>query len=309
MDRAAKQAELDAITWYHEFDFGNGLRTKTHCHQIESHRRVWGFVESQLAQVDFCGKSVLDIGAWDGYWSFYAEKRGARSVLASDDLGQNWSQGRGIHLAKELLGSSVEIDQDRSVYDLTALNRTFDVILFLGVFYHLHDPFYALAQIRHCCHHGTVVAVNCPVGRKLGADGALYNFDDHNCEWLPGEGALKQLLRATYFTEPTEAYYEPPPPAAPPGLVDPVRSDRLGWRWRLKTCGAALRGSRPELATQFETLFPREQGAEMPRLASRLGMFICRPHEGEAGIHVYKPPFGLHRYDPRFRTAPARRVA
>ena len=75
MDFAAKQAELDAVTWYHEFDFGNGLRTRTHSPDIALHRRMWAFVRAQLARVDFRGKSVLDIGAWDGYWSFFAEER------------------------------------------------------------------------------------------------------------------------------------------------------------------------------------------------------------------------------------------
>lgn len=294
MDIAAKQAELDAVTWYHEFDFGNGLRTQTHCHQIESHRRVWAFVEAQLAKVDFRGKSVLDIGSWDGYWSFYAEKRGAKSVLASDDLGQNWSQGRGIHLAKELLGSSVEIDQNLSVYDLPSRGRKFDVILFMGVYYHLHDPFYALAQIRHCCHPDTVVVVSGPVGATLRANASVYNFPDHNCEWLPSEGALKQLLAATYFTDPKIAYYDPTAETAAPG--------RLGWRWRLKMCADALRGSRPAMSARLAEVLPKED-------ASKLCVYTCSAHEGEVGIHFYRPPFGLHAYDPRFRTAPARRAA
>ena len=40
-------------------------------------------MEQQLDAVPFHGKSVLDIGCWDGYWSFYAERRGAASVLAT----------------------------------------------------------------------------------------------------------------------------------------------------------------------------------------------------------------------------------
>ncbi|QJW97420.1 methyltransferase domain-containing protein [Frigoriglobus tundricola] len=293
MDITAKQAELDAVTWYHEFDFGNGLRTRTHCHQLDEHRRVWRLIESQLATVDFRGKSVLDIGAWDGYWSFYAEKRGARAVLASDDLGQNWSHGRGIHLAKELLGSSVEIDQNLSVYDLASRGKKFDVILFMGVYYHLHDPFYALAQIRHCCHPGTTVVIGGPLGLGLGAKGALYNFADHNCEWLPTEGALRQLLKATYFTDPTGAYFDGTA-ETPPG--------RLGWRWRVKMCRAALRGAREEMHAHLNSVMPRED-------ASKTAVLICAPYEGEVDLHYYQPPLGLHAYDPRFRDAPARRVA
>jgi tRNA (mo5U34)-methyltransferase len=296
MDIAAKQAELDSVTWYHEFDFGNGLRTRTHCAHVEGHRRIWRSVESHLAAVDFRGKSVLDIGSWDGYWSFYAERRGARSVLASDDLGQNWSAGRGIHLAKELLGSSVEVNQNLSVYDLTSLGRKFDVILFLGVYYHLHDPFYALAQIRHCCHPATAVIVGGPAGTAIPPGTARYTFAEHECEWLPTEGALRQLLEAAYFRGAAVGSLPPPPSDAPP-------PGRLGWRWRLGMCLDALRGSRAGMAGRLE--------AVLPAADRRLGecshvVHVCSPFEGEVGLHVYRPPFGLHAYDPRFRGAPAR---
>ena len=93
MDMAARQPELDAVTWYHEFDFGNGRRTKTHCGHIDHHRRVWEFVESHLAAVDFRGKSVLDIGAWDGYWSFYAEKSGAGASSRATTWGRTGRPG------------------------------------------------------------------------------------------------------------------------------------------------------------------------------------------------------------------------
>src|SRR2546427_7379454 len=131
------QEEIDAVIWYHEFDFGNGLVARSNTPDVAYHRRSWRFIERQLAAVDFHGKSVLDIGCWDGYWSFYAERRGAASVLASDDVTQNWADGRGLPLARELLGSNVEIRQDVSIYDLSSLNRQFDIILCLGVFYHL----------------------------------------------------------------------------------------------------------------------------------------------------------------------------
>jgi tRNA (mo5U34)-methyltransferase len=100
---------------------------------------------------------VLDIGCWDGYRSFYAEKQGAKSVLATDDISQNWGGNRGLQLAKTLLGSSVETKDDVSICDLRSLGRTFDVVLCLGVCYHLVDSFYAFAQVRHCCHPNTVV--------------------------------------------------------------------------------------------------------------------------------------------------------
>jgi predicted nicotinamide N-methyase len=64
--------------------------------------------------VDFAGKTVLDIGCWDGQWSFLAENRGAARLLATDDCSQHWTSlgdriginqspapGLGFQLAKE----------------------------------------------------------------------------------------------------------------------------------------------------------------------------------------------------------------
>jgi len=76
--------------------------------QTSGHRRVWRFIASQLDQIEMSGKSVLDLGCWDGYWSFYAERRGARRVLATDDESQNWAGSAGLEVAKELCRRSGE---------------------------------------------------------------------------------------------------------------------------------------------------------------------------------------------------------
>src|SRR5262249_24121703 len=137
-----------------------------------------------------------------------------------------WAGSRGLLLARELFGSAVEVNLGLSVYNLASLRRTFDVILFLGGYYHLHDPFYAPAPVRQCCHADTLVLMegNEAPARRPGT--ALYDFADHASEWLPSRGALEQHLRATYFTVEGRATLEPaPPPVRPAG--------RLGWRWRL----------------------------------------------------------------------------
>src|SRR5262245_385240 len=144
MDRAAAQRMIDNISWYHEIDFGNGLVTSPDSAQLDDHRAIWRFIEQELDKVDFVGKSVLEIGCWDGYWSFYAERRGAKFVLATDDQTQNWAgRNSGLNVAKSLLGSAIETKQDVSVYELAKLGRTFDIVLCLGVYYHLVDPIHA----------------------------------------------------------------------------------------------------------------------------------------------------------------------
>jgi tRNA (mo5U34)-methyltransferase len=279
----AMQERIDAITWYHEFDFGNGLRARSNAPDVEAHRHSWQFIERNLDAVSFQGKDVLDIGCWDGYWSFYAERRGARSVLATDDCTQNWSRSGGILLAKELYGSSVKVNLNVPVYEVASLRQKFDIILFLGVYYHLFDPFYALAQIRQCCHPGTLVLVDGPVALGLLPATTLVNFANRSCEWMPTIEALSQLLRATYFSiMPTEVGQRAERPTG------------LGKRWRLRMCAALLKQSRADVLALARELEP-------PVTANKRVFLTCVPFEGPNDLYNYRPPFGLHEYDPRFR--------
>ncbi len=96
---------------------------------------------------DLTGWSVLDIGAWHGYFSFECERRGADRVLAIDRFA--WDQfGMDEFLsAHRRLGSRVEYDHlDAHDLDVNRLG-TFDLVLFLGVFYHLRNPLAALERI------------------------------------------------------------------------------------------------------------------------------------------------------------------
>jgi tRNA (mo5U34)-methyltransferase len=281
MDMSQLQARVDAVNWYHEFDFGNGLKARSKTPDVEVHRSVWRFIERNLDGVDFSDKSVLDIGCWDGYWSFYAERRGARSVLATDDHSQNWSARGGILLAKQLLGSVVEVNQEVSVYELDSLNRKFDVIMFLGVYYHLFDPFYALAQIRHCCHDDTVVLIEGVEAATLSPATALFNLSDHGCEWMPTREALEQLLGATYFK--VASVDSEPAGDAPARLPS--------GRWRLLMMEQVIRDSRAGVRDVIRNLGP----------GARPMFMKCVPFEAENEFHCYRPPFGLHRYDHRFR--------
>jgi tRNA (mo5U34)-methyltransferase len=244
------QAKIDQIQWYHEFDFGCGLRARSNTPDVEWHRELWRFMEKQLDAIDFRDKSVLEVGAWDGYWSFYAERKGASDVLATDDVSQNWSDGKGLPLAKELLQSKVKIRQDLSIYDLSTLNRKFDIILCLGVYYHLRDPFYGIAQLRHCCHPGSLVILEGQLG-KAGMDPNEVRYFGHSsCEFLPSAPALEGLLKLAY-----------------------LRIESKVW------------------------MYPKEDKAQSDR-----AYMVCVPFDGVNDMYVYKPSFGLHVYDERFRT-------
>jgi tRNA (mo5U34)-methyltransferase len=206
------QQRIDRIHWYHEFDFGNGLRAEVKTPDAQSHRALWRFIEAELDKVDFAGKTVLDIGCWDGYWSFYAERRGAARVLATDDSSQNWTGSAGFHLAKELFQSSVECDLELSVYDLSKLEHKFDIILCLGVFYHLIDPFFAFAEIRHTCHNASMVIfegdVYCGLLDARDQSAALYAKDVRKApRFVPDIETLRFFLNATYFNVTKESVF------------------------------------------------------------------------------------------------------
>ena len=127
--------------WYHVIDLAPGIRTPGRFDPA-SKLKTMGFPE------DFTGKSVLDIGSSDGFFSFEAEKRGAKSVLATD---RHPPESSGFEIARKLLGSQVKYEMT-SVYDLSPESHgTFDYVLFPGVFYHLRHPLLALDRIHGVC--------------------------------------------------------------------------------------------------------------------------------------------------------------
>ena len=96
---------------------------------------------------DLTGWSVLDIGAWHGYFSFECERRGADRVLAVDRFAWDRFGMEEFLAAHRRLNSRVEYEH-LDVHDLDAKTvGGFDLVLFLGVFYHLRNPVAALEQI------------------------------------------------------------------------------------------------------------------------------------------------------------------
>jgi tRNA (mo5U34)-methyltransferase len=272
--REELQRQIDAIDWYHEFDFGDGLRAVTKS-DAALHRRFWKFIEMRLDTIDFKGKTVLDIGCWDGYWSFYAERRGAKRVLATDDVSQNWAHGTGLHLAKRLLKSNIEINESVSIYEASKLRETFDIVLCLGVYYHLIDPFAAFAQLRHCSHTGSIVVLEGDVTHGLRADSFFWDpKDSAKPIFIPTDYGLRQMLRAAYFEVTEQSFMQPIPLATV---------------------------FKPELSL-FKHVAGRQDAEtlKLPEYMDRMVTF-AKPFEGENPLHPYKPPFGLNRYDPRYR--------
>jgi len=92
-------------------------------------------------RVDFAGKSVLDIGCWDGYFSFMAEQRGASRVLSLDDPHFRWGGTDGYRFLHDHFKSQAEWRKG-SIYELP--DERFDIVLCYGVLYHINDPLTAM---------------------------------------------------------------------------------------------------------------------------------------------------------------------
>jgi tRNA (mo5U34)-methyltransferase len=152
----AKRARLAGIKyWYHSIDLGDGVITP-------------GFVPFSICKdsaelyfaMGVAGRSVLDVGAWDGYYSFDAERRGAARVLAADYFcwgGGGRGDRKAFEFARDALGSRVE-DRIIDIPQLTVETvGPFDIVLFNGIFYHILNPIGALQQMTAIAEHILIV--------------------------------------------------------------------------------------------------------------------------------------------------------
>lgn len=202
MNRQELQRSVEALRWYHTIDLGQGVVTPG---VDDTPGRL---VRLRLPDT-LAGRSVLDIGAWDGFFSFESEKRGASRVVAADHYawhGQGWGTGQGkagFDLARTVLDSRVE-DVDVDVLDLTPERvGLFDVTLFLGVLYHVPNPLLALERVAAVTKRllilETVVDM-VGIGRPAAAfyPGRELNGDPTNW-WGPNPAAVVGMLEAVGF--------------------------------------------------------------------------------------------------------------
>jgi tRNA (mo5U34)-methyltransferase len=128
--------------WFHNIDLG-GVQTAPD-HFLGDYPAVkWRRFADALPQ-DLSGKTVLDIGCNGGFYSIEMKRRGAARVLGIDHDDTYLAQAR---FAAETCGLDIEFRR-LEVYDVAALGETFDLVLFLGVLYHLRHPLLALDLIR-----------------------------------------------------------------------------------------------------------------------------------------------------------------
>ena len=231
------------MSWYHSIELAHGIVTPG--------LKPLGAIDAEwrsFALGDLTGRTLLDIGGVDGAYAFRAEAAGASRAGVLDHY--LWSidpdaYGRLYHAAREagevapaphesdlwdpeglpgkwridtarqLLGSQVEtVLADFMDMDLDPIG-VWDVVLYLGVLYHMEDPVRALRRVFSVTGDQAIIETEAvivtghpePLWRFF--PGGELNFDRSNW-WAPNLGALLGLVHAVGFTDAEVIAGEPP---------------------------------------------------------------------------------------------------
>ena len=190
--------------WFHTFALAPGIYTP-------GIARDHGYRLPVLDADRFAGRSVLDVGAFDGFYSFLAEVRGARRVLAVDNeqyvdwvrarFGVTLTGGAAFRAIAALIASRVEY-QRLDALDVRELGEHFDVALCFGILHRVTDPIALLRALAEVLAPGGEIVLE-TYGSRLAADsptievhdpGDVYARDDFVYWGFPARG-LQQLAR------------------------------------------------------------------------------------------------------------------
>jgi len=216
MDKKTVLKKISLVSyWSHNIEVGYGIVTHGHLRGGKHPSSQKNYLRHFQLPNNLSGKSVLDIGAWDGFFSFAAERKGASSVLAIDNFYRDKLEdtgSQGFEIAKEILKSKVDF-RKASVYDLSPkVFRMFDIVLFLGVFYHLKYPLLALERIFSVTKEMLIMETHYDPyhGNKNTPLASFYENDethkDPNTLWVFNEACLLAALRSSGFKNPKVIY-------------------------------------------------------------------------------------------------------
>ncbi len=143
MSQEEVRQRVDALgPWFHNLDL-KGVRTAP-SHFLGDYPMVkWRRFASVIPE-NLEGRSVLDIGCNAGFYSIEMKRRGADRVLGLDTHDEYLEQAR---FAAEISGARIEF-RKLSAYDVAKLGEQFDLVIFMGVLYHLRYPLLALDLIH-----------------------------------------------------------------------------------------------------------------------------------------------------------------
>jgi tRNA (mo5U34)-methyltransferase len=183
--------------WFHNIDL-HGIKTAPD-HFLGDYPAVkWQRFANDLP-TDLQGKSVLDIGCNGGFYAIEMKRRGASRVVGIDQDTTYLAQAR---FAAEVTGVDLELRQ-LSVYDVAALGEKFDLVLFMGVLYHLRYPLLALDLIHEHVARDLLVFQSMHRGSdELEPVASDYPFDETEIFNRPGFPRL-YFIEQQYSGDPT----------------------------------------------------------------------------------------------------------
>jgi tRNA (mo5U34)-methyltransferase len=207
----------DLGEWFHNLDLG-GVKTAPH-HMLGDYPRCKWQHFSHALPTDLRGRTVLDIGCNAGFYAIEMKRRGAERVVGIDSDEAYLAQAR---FAAEVCGVDIELRQ-LSVYEVAELAERFDLVLFMGVLYHLRHPLLALDLIAEHVAKDLLVFQSMQRGSDeapaLAEDYPFVEravFDDpsyprlHFVEkkyagdptnwWIPNRACVEAMLRSAGFT-------------------------------------------------------------------------------------------------------------
>jgi tRNA (mo5U34)-methyltransferase len=221
---AALRARIEALgPWFHNINLGGVWTAPEHFLGDYPNVKFQRFAPHLPA--DLSGKSVLDIGCNAGFYSMEMKRRGAERVVGIDSDDRYLEQAR---FAAATLGYDNIEFRNLSVYDVASLGERFDVVIFMGVLYHLRHPLLALDLIREHVAGDILLFQSMQRGSMevpdLAADYPFEEteiFDDpaypklHFIEreyahdwtnwWVPNRACVEGMLRSAGFTVETRA--------------------------------------------------------------------------------------------------------
>jgi tRNA (mo5U34)-methyltransferase len=202
--------------WFHNLDLG-GVRTAPD-HFLGDYPQIkWQQFSAALPE-DLRGKSVLDVGCNAGFYSIQMKRRGADRVVAIDTDEKYLAQAR---FAAKVSNADIEF-RNLSVYRVAELHEQFDLVLFMGVLYHLRHPLLALDLLHEHVVGDLLVAQSLLRGSKaimnLPADFPFWEEEvfehdefprmyfvekrfanDPTNWWIPNRACFEAMLRSAGF--------------------------------------------------------------------------------------------------------------
>lgn len=192
----ARVAQLG--NWFHNLDLA-GVATAPDHFLGDYPSTKWAGFQHAIPQ-DLKGASVLDVGCNAGFYSIEMKRRGADRVVGIDSSDVYLAQAR---FATEVCGVEVEL-RNLSVYEVEQLHERFDLVLFMGVIYHLRHPLLALDLLHEYVVGDTLVFQSLQRGAEPGSFEPKPDYPFSETAIFEAEGMPRAaFIERSYAGDPT----------------------------------------------------------------------------------------------------------